>query len=129
MELEIQPTETVVQKAPAPKGPGKQPVPRVQKIAKEKFNALMDRDLLERAKNISFFTKDVSLTDMVTEGLRIIVEDYEQENGGAFAKRTGKLKTGRKPRVVPTEGEGEGEGSQSEPVEIPEDLAQVEIDL
>lgn len=128
--MEIQPTETVVPKEVVQKTAKKLKAQPVPKVAKEKFNALMDKDLLERAKNISFFTKGVSLTDMVTEGLRIIVEDYEQENGGAFEKRTGKLKTGRKPKSVPTEPEPQNipQPVEQNSTEIPES-AQVEIEL
>lgn len=89
---------------------------------KEKFNALMDKDLLERAKNISFFTPNLSLTDMVTDGLRSVVEEYERENGGRYIQRTGKLKTGRKPRSAPPGPTLSKETENKEGSEAPSDV-------
>ncbi len=100
---------------------------------KEKFNALMDKDLLERAKNISFFTPNLSLTDMVTDGLRSVVEEYERENGGKYIQRTGKLKTGRKPKNVnspsenPLKKEDNNEGSEApDTTPIPQEYLDIE---
>lgn len=107
-----------------------------QTAEKEKFNALMDKDLLERAKNISFFTPNLSLTDMVTDGLRSVVEEYERENGGKYIQRTGKLKTGRKPKNSPAENslkaEVKNEGGSNEgreaPTPIPEPQEYLDIE-
>lgn len=96
MNLNIQPTEISVAKVAKTKVVK---APTV-KVPKEKFNALMPKDLLDRAKNISFFTHNVSLTDLVVEGLSLVVDRYEQENGGKFDTRTGNLKKGRKPKIV-----------------------------
>jgi hypothetical protein len=95
---------------------------------KEKFNALMDKDLLERAKNISFFTPNLSLTDMVTDGLRSVVEEYERENGGRYIQRTGKLKTGRKPKNSPAENSLKTE-VKSEGSEAPAPVLQEYVDI
>lgn len=96
---------------------------------KEKFNALMDKDLLERAKNISFFTPNLSLTDMVTDGLRSVVEEYERENGGRYIQRTGKLKTGRKPRSAPAGPTLSKETENKEGSEAPTPTPQEYLDI
>jgi len=116
LEIEIEETSSAIEESPVKKSgkvkvaPVEQPsqnttpttqktvTPRAKPVEKEKFNALMEKDLLERAKNIAFFTPNLSLTDMVSEGLLWVVEQYEAENNGRYAVRTGKLKTGRKPR-------------------------------
>jgi hypothetical protein len=116
MNLNIQPTEIAVTKVAKTKVKA---APAV-KIPKEKFNALMPKDLLDRAKNISFFTPNVSLTDLVVEGLTAVVERYEEENGGKFDVRTGNLKKGRKPKVVLEETETETETEEPQKTVAPQ---------
>jgi hypothetical protein len=127
MNLNIQPTEIAVTKVAKTKVKA---APAV-KIPKEKFNALMPKDLLDRAKNISFFTPNVSLTDLVVEGLTAVVERYEEENGGKFDVRTGNLKKGRKPKVVLEETETEEPQKTVTPqqTEPENDNVEVEIEL
>lgn len=70
---------------------------------------LLPEDLVERAKNIVYWSPGVTLSGLIEEGLRSAVERRERANGGPFKNRPAELQRGRpvaprdvhkKPRVA-----------------------------
>lgn len=73
--------------------------PKVRPEEKERFNALLPKSLLEKARDIAFWTPQMSLTQLVEEGLRIRIAQIEEQNGGEYKKREGPLKVGRRAKA------------------------------
>lgn len=74
--------------------------PKVEPKKKSRFNALIDEDILERARNIVVEYEDESISDLAEKGLRWAVEQFEASIGGPAPKRTTELKVGRKKKKV-----------------------------
>ncbi|PYQ49443.1 MAG: hypothetical protein DMF59_13600 [Acidobacteria bacterium] len=55
----------------------------------------LSAELVERLRNIVYWTPGITLTAIVTEALRRCVEERETEHGGAFPKRAQQLRIGR----------------------------------
>lgn len=62
---------------------------------KKQLAVILPEDLVERAKNIVFWTPGVTLAGLVEKGLRKSVERWERENGGPFKARPADLQRGR----------------------------------
>lgn len=77
--------------------------PKVEPKKKSRFNALIDEDILERARNIVVEYEDESISDLAEKGLRWAVEQFEASIGGPAPKRTTELKVGRKKKKTTTD--------------------------
>lgn len=93
-EIEVAETQPVVVKAKVVV-----PKERVKAEEKERFNALLPKSLLERARNAAFWIPNASLTAIVEEGLKLRLDQLEAENGGSYKEREGPLKVGRRKKV------------------------------
>jgi hypothetical protein len=76
-------------RADEPKAAGPTPRPR-----KEKITVVVPDDLLERVRNAAWW-KRKSLATLAEEGLRLVVERLERQNGGPFEPREEPLRPGR----------------------------------
>ncbi len=80
-----------VKAAPAPAAASVSPLERV--------STSLPADLMERARNVAFWSPGITLAALLEDGLRGVVERMEAENGGAFKQRaTSKLRAGRQVR-------------------------------
>jgi hypothetical protein len=55
----------------------------------------LSAELIERLRNVVYWTPGLTLTAVVTEALRRCVEERETEHGGAYPKREQQLRIGR----------------------------------
>jgi hypothetical protein len=55
----------------------------------------LSAELIERLRNVVYWTPGLTLTAIVTEALRRCVEEREAEHGGAYPKREQQLRIGR----------------------------------
>lgn len=62
---------------------------------KKQVAVLVSDDIVERAKNIVYWSPGVTLAGLVEESLRLAVERRERANGGAFDERPSALRRGR----------------------------------
>jgi hypothetical protein len=74
---------------PAGKKPNNGTKPR-----KEKMTVVIPDELLERVRNAAYWSRE-SLADLAEEGLRLVVQRLERENGGPFQPRAKALRRGR----------------------------------
>jgi hypothetical protein len=66
------------------------------RVQKARFTFHLPEDLMERAKNVAFWSSPrVTLASMAEAGLRAEVERMEKKNGGAFKGRERELVGGR----------------------------------
>lgn len=62
-----------------------------------KLQTTINADVLDRLRNAAYWTR-FSLSDIVGHGTLLVLEALEEENGGPFQARTGKLTPGPSPR-------------------------------
>jgi hypothetical protein len=62
---------------------------------KKNLSVILTENLVERAKNIVYWTPGVTLAGLVEEGLERAVERRERVNGGPFKTRPSNLQRGR----------------------------------
>ncbi len=62
---------------------------------KKQIAVVLSEDLVERAKDIVYWTPGVTLAGLVEEGLQRAVERRERANGGPFDARPAQLQSGR----------------------------------
>jgi hypothetical protein len=62
---------------------------------KKNLAVVISADIVERAKNIVYWTPGVTLAGLVEEGLEKAVERRERANGGPFKERPADLQRGR----------------------------------
>lgn len=67
-------------------------------LDKTKFTLQVPDDLLERARNIAYWTPGCTLSSLFLEGLRKQVESFEKKEGAPFKSRPEELKPGRRMR-------------------------------
>ncbi len=70
---------------------------------RKQLAVILPESLVERAKNIVYWTPGVTLAGLVFEGLRAAVERRERANGGPYDERPEDLQRGR-PAVGPDVG-------------------------
>jgi hypothetical protein len=59
------------------------------------IRAEIDADLLEDARRVAYWEAGVTLTDLVSDGLRLVTESYRRERGAPYPDREGRVRTGR----------------------------------
>jgi hypothetical protein len=74
--------------------------PEEPKIPKERFNALISVDIIEKLRDVAFAYPEVSMTSLAEEGLTMVLEKFYSEHGGQPKKREGDLKVGRKKKKL-----------------------------
>ena len=62
---------------------------------KKHLSVILSEDVVERAKNIVYWTPGVTLAGLVQEGLAKAVERRERANGGPYRNRPAELQRGR----------------------------------
>lgn len=62
---------------------------------KERMSTYIDSDLVNRAKNIVYWTPGLTLAQLTEEALRERVNELERSNGGAYQQRDTELRGGR----------------------------------
>lgn len=62
----------------------------------ERFSSSLPADLMERARNVVFWTPGATMAGLLEEGLRAAVERREADRGGSFDQRPQpRLRAGR----------------------------------
>ncbi|MER3423232.1 MAG: hypothetical protein C4293_08365 [Nitrospiraceae bacterium] len=74
-----------------------EPVQR-QKVERKRVTVYLPLELIERTRNIVYWTDHLTLARFVQEALAESVEKREREHGCAFPKRLSELKGGRPKR-------------------------------
>lgn len=71
--------------------------PRKERTTKQRSNlsANVDAEIMQRVRNVVFYTPGATVTSFVEQALLHEVERLEKERGEAFPQATGKVKTGR----------------------------------
>lgn len=69
------------------------------KIEKERINGLVPKVLADKVKNIVLWNPDVTLTDLLTKGLELVLKEYPED----LPVHGGKLKVGRRPKINPSQ--------------------------
>ncbi len=67
----------------------------MEKPNKQRFTMLLSGDLLERARNIVYWTPGITMVSLAEEGLKMVLERFEKERGSSFPHRREELKSGR----------------------------------
>lgn len=62
---------------------------------KKNLAVVISEDIVERAKNVVYWTPGVTLAGLVEEGLEKAVQRRERANGGPFKERPADLQRGR----------------------------------
>lgn len=75
------------------------PSPRLQK---QRLTVSLPVPLMERLRNVVYWTKDRPLVGLVAEAIEDIVAQMEEINGGAFPQRVSPLKPGRRQGTRPS---------------------------
>lgn len=69
-----------------------QPTPAVR----ERVTAVLPAELMERARNVVYWSPGTTLAGMIEAGITAEVEKAERDNGGPFKPRGRALKPGRR---------------------------------
>jgi len=80
------------------KSPSKRPVKapvKPARVVKDRFTLHLPIDLMERAKNCSYWTPGLTLAGLAEAGIRCEIEKLEKRNGGEFKTREKELVGGR----------------------------------
>ena len=62
---------------------------------KEKLTVHLTHDLIERVKNAAYWNPRLTIAAIAERGIIQVIEQIEQENGGAYPPREAELKGGR----------------------------------
>lgn len=54
---------------------------------RQRITTDIDRDIINRARNIVWAESGVSLAAMITEGLELVVSEWEKHHGGPYPER------------------------------------------
>ena len=68
---------------------------RVNTEKSARLTLQLSAELIERLRNVVYWTPGLTLTAIVAEALRRCVEERETKHGGAFPKREQQLRIGR----------------------------------
>lgn len=80
---------------------------------RKQLAVILSSDLVERAKNIVYWTPGVTLAGLVEEGLIKTVERWERANGGPYEARPADLQRGRPALDSDSSGKKKAAGSSS----------------
>jgi hypothetical protein len=73
-----------------------QPMLQSPPLQKQRLTVSLPAPLMERLRNVVYWTKDRPLVGLVAEAIEDIVTQMEEINGGAFPQRVSPLKPGRR---------------------------------
>jgi hypothetical protein len=62
---------------------------------KKQVAVMISEEVVERAKNLVYWTPGATLAGLVEQGLIVVVERAERRNKGRFSRRPSALKRGR----------------------------------
>lgn len=74
------------------------PAPELEPVAapRERVTVALPAELMERARNAVYWTPGATLAGLVEDGVADALGRLEQQNGGAFKRRSSNLKPGRR---------------------------------
>jgi hypothetical protein len=85
------PLDAVIPAAPSPLEAAEPP----RKVSKERLTIHLPVELIDRVKNVVYWTPGLTLAGLGEEALRAIVERLEAERGDPFPPRQEELRGGR----------------------------------
>lgn len=89
------PLDSVIPDLRAKKAKQQQEEYQAQAVEKERLTVYLTKELVEKVKNIVYWTPGLTLGAFAHEALEREVAKREQKNGGTFAPRQSRLKAGR----------------------------------
>lgn len=88
-------SSTVATQTKVAQGTGEKPKPVIHAQKKEKLTVHLTHDLIERVKNAAYWNPRLTIAAIAERGIIEVIEQIEQENGGAYPPREAELKGGR----------------------------------
>lgn len=68
---------------------------RKEEPARDKIHVSIDSELANRLRNATFYTPEMTMYQIVEEGLESVLARMEEQRGGPFPQRPSELKGGR----------------------------------
>lgn len=66
-----------------------------EKEPKERVTVLITSEIIERARDVVFWTPGLTVSQLLEDALLVEIEKLEKKRGKAFPERSGDIKTGR----------------------------------